>query len=657
MTPLPTIPEIREEEVDILIVGGGLAGCGAAFEAGAWRAAARAAGRELRIRLVDKAGLERSGALAAGLSVIGAYLGTQDPADYARAVSDELMGLCRDDLAYDLGRHLDDSVHRFEEWGLPIRKDPADEERPLAGGGAPLRSGKWGIVVDGESLKPLVAAAARAGLGPECIEEQVVIVRLLRDRDDPHRIGGAIGFSLREPRVHLYRCTACLLAAGGAAGLFGPRGTGEGRGRTWLSLAAAGSTYAMAAELGAELTMMESRMVALAARDGLGPVEPWLGYLKARLLDAEGRDILVADPERLAVWGPCAETRPLPTGLRLHLVQQALLAGAGPIQLDCPGALAAAAEHLTPREVKRLGADAWQISLSARVTQAGFWAGANSAPEQRGFVVAPAEPCLAGSVAAGAGLWVSGPPDLGAPTSEAHPEAERIPAHLPSGWHWGYRGMTTVAGLFAAGDGVGASGLKYAAGSHAEGRIAAKAMVAYCLDQGERRPAPDTPAAELAALVWEPVRRFQAHAAQTTDPGVNPGCIAPDLLQARLQRLMDDHAGGIPSAYRTNARLLDAAEVRLAALKEDAGALAARDLHELLRVWEVRHRILTAEAHVKHLRFREETRYPGSCYRMDRERLDDEQWKCFVNSVYDPASGTWTLFKRAHHDLVERAGG
>ena len=70
-------------------------------------------------------------------------------------------------------------------------------------------------------------------------------------------------------------------------------------------------------------------------------------------------------------------------------------------------------------------------------------------------------------------------------------------------------------------------------------------------------------------------------------------------------------------------------------LKEDSLKMRAKDLHELLRAWENYHRILTAEAHMKHIQFREETRYPGFYYRMDYNFIDDENWKCFVNSTYD----------------------
>ncbi len=71
----------------------------------------------------------------------------------------------------------------------------------------------------------------------------------------------------------------------------------------------------------------------------------------------------------------------------------------------------------------------------------------------------PTEPYLLGSHSGCAGIWVSGPTDI--------PGA-------PKEWSWGYNRMTTVKGLFTAGDGVGASGHKFSSGSHAEGRIAAQ---------------------------------------------------------------------------------------------------------------------------------------------------------------------------------------
>ena len=128
-------PEVIEEEVDILIIGGGMAACGASFEIMRWVEEARRHGVDLKVKLVDKAALDRSGAVAQGLSAINTYMGENDPSDYVRYVRQDLMGIVREDLVHDVGRHVDDSVHNFEKWGLPIWKQPGDEGKPLAEGG------------------------------------------------------------------------------------------------------------------------------------------------------------------------------------------------------------------------------------------------------------------------------------------------------------------------------------------------------------------------------------------------------------------------------------------------------------------------------------------------------------------------------------------
>ena len=184
-------PEIIEEEVDILIIGGGMAACGAAFEIVRW-----AEGQNLKIKLVDKAALSRSGAVAQGLSAINTYVGENDPADYVRYVRNDLMGIIREDLVFDVGRHVDDSVHNFEDWGLPVWKQQGDEDKTLRQGGKPVRSGRWQIMINGESYKWIVAEAAKKALGMENIQERVFIVRLINDKNDPTRIAGAAGFSV-----------------------------------------------------------------------------------------------------------------------------------------------------------------------------------------------------------------------------------------------------------------------------------------------------------------------------------------------------------------------------------------------------------------------------------------------------------------------------
>src|SRR3989338_3581201 len=117
-------PQIVEEELDILLIGGGMACCGAAYEMMRWVEAVKAeTGTDLKIKLVDKAAMDRSGAVAQGLSAINTYIGPEQfPADYARMVSTVLMGTTPYRPPKALASNVDDSVHLLEEWVLPIWK-------------------------------------------------------------------------------------------------------------------------------------------------------------------------------------------------------------------------------------------------------------------------------------------------------------------------------------------------------------------------------------------------------------------------------------------------------------------------------------------------------------------------------------------------------
>jgi adenylylsulfate reductase subunit A len=267
-----------------------------------------------------------------------------------------------------------------------------------------------------------------------------------------------------------------------------------------------------------------------------------------------------------------------------------------------------------------------------------MWAGENIEPEKTPSEIMPTEPYLLGSHSGCAGIWVSGPTD--------------IPG-TPKEWSWGYRSMTTVKGLFTAGDGVGASGHKFSSGSFTEGRIAAKAMVKYCLDNKGLKPELGRDVKEMSDEIYRPVKNFLENKNYTTDIDVNPHFISPKMLQFRLQKIMDEYVAGVATYYRTNAKMLEVAEKKLEMLKEDSLKMRAKDLHELLRAWENFHRIMAAEAHMKHIQFREETRYPGFYYRMDKNYIDDDSWKCFVNSTYDRTTHKWALKKVPYKQLIK----
>ncbi|MBF0415883.1 MAG: adenylyl-sulfate reductase subunit alpha [Magnetococcales bacterium] len=648
-------PDIVEVQSDILIIGGGMAACGCAFELMRW------VPEGVTVRLVDKAAMERSGAVAQGLSAINTYLGEQDPADYVRMVSNDLMGIVRDDLIYDVGRHVDNSVQLFEEWGLPIWKQPGDEEKTLKQGGKPVRSGKWQIMINGESYKTIVAEAAKKALGMDRIQERVFIVKLLLDANESNRIAGAVGFSNREDKIYVFKANAILCVAGGAVNVFRPRSVGEGMGRTWYPVWNAGSTYAMVAQVGGELTMMENRFVPARFKDGYGPVGAWFLLFKAKATNVKGEVYMETNAEMLKDYPPYGLAKVPATCLRNHLMMKEMREGRGPIYMRTDTALQALAksyeeefgEKEAKKKIKHLEAEAWEDFLDMCIGQAGVWAGENIEPEKVPSELMPTEPYFLGSHSGCCGIWTTGPSDLAPPEwqwGDNPPE----PGKDPAPGQKNYNRMTTVKGLFTAGDGVGASGHKFSSGSHAEGRIAAKAMLDWVLDHKGFKPTLSKTAQQLAEEIYLPVRNWMQHKDYSTMAEVNPHLITPKMLQSRLQKIMDEYVAGVGTMYVTNEQMMEIAVLKLGELKKDSEKMMARDLHELMRAWENFHRIYAGEAHLRHMLFRKETRYPGFYYNMTYNFVDEKNWKCFVNSKINPATGEWTAFKRAHKDLVPK---
>ena len=647
-------PAVEEVDCDILILGGGMSGAGAAFEACRW-----ANPKNLKVVMVDKAAVERSGAVAQGLSAINTYIGDNDLMDYVRMVRADLMGITREDLTWDLARYVDDSVHLFEEWGLPIWKKDAEGHSTdgiasrdagiplLKDGGTPVRSGKWQIMINGESYKAIVGEVAKKALElnkattgmDENLYERVYCTKLLMDSNEPNRVAGAIGFSVRENKVFVFRANSVLNASGGAVNVFRPRSVGEGMGRAWFPVWNSGSGYAMGIQAGAELTLMENRFVPMRFKDGYGPVGAWFLFFKAQATNALGEDYCVKHAdiihEQFAPYD-----NPMGTNLRNHAAMIEMKAGNGPIMMHTDKAMAKLAETMDEKAMKHLEAEAWEDFLDMTIAQAGLWAAQNVEPDKMPSELMPSEPYLLGSHAGCAGFWVSGPGDI--------PGA-------PEEWSWGYNRMSTVNGLFMSGDVVGASGHKFSSGSHAEGRMAGKSMVAWCVDNSDYTPTVKESVDELVAEVYAPLELYAKYNSYTTSPktvDVNPNYISPRMLQFRLMKIMDEYVGGVSTWYTTSATLLAEGLKKLEILKEDATRLAAADLHDLLRCWENYHRIWAAEAHTRHINFREETRYPGYYYRGDFPVVDDENWKCFTNSKYDLESNTWEHKKVPYVELV-----
>jgi adenylylsulfate reductase subunit A len=614
-------------ETDLLICGGGMAACGAAVEAAYW-----AKKNGLKVTVVDKAAMERSGAVAMGLSAINQYVdlnsGNNTLKDYCDYVRNDLMGITREDLVANIARHVDSSVHLFEKWGLPIWKD---------NDGNYVHEGRWQLMINGESYKIIVAEAAKNALADAGGEyfERVFLTHPLMDGD---KCVGAIGFSVRENKVYVFKAKATLCSMGGAVHVFKPRSTGEGFGRSWYPPFNSGASAFFTIYAGAEMTCQEVRFIPVRFKDAYGPVGAWFLLFKAVATNADGGNYMQENAAELDKWEPYGKVKPCPANLRNWLMMLDVMEGKSPIYMQTADAIKKIAEQApdeksAKKKLKELEAEAWEDFLDMTISQAILWASTNVEPEKVPSEIMACDPYFIGSHSGASGAWVSGPEDLQNDKTKDE-------------YFWGYPQMTTVTGLFAAGDAAGASSHKFSSGSHAEGRIAAKAAISYIVDNNS---APNVDQGQIDALtkeILQPLETWEQYKGVTTAPDINPNYIRAKQFMYRLQKIMDEYAGGVSAQFKTSAQLLDKGAELLVFLKEDAPKLAAEDLHDLMRCWESVHRMYQADAHVRSIRFREETRWPGYYFRADKPSIDNDEWLAFCNCVYNRSSGDWKMMKR-----------
>jgi len=449
-----------------------------------------------------------------------------------------------------------------------------------------------------------------------------------------NKVVGAVGFSTREDKFYVFKAKAVICTMGGAVHVFRPRSIGEGFGRSWYPPFNSGSSAYFTLKAGAEMTCQEVRFIPIRFKDGYGPVGAWFLLFKSRAISAGGGEYMTVRKDELQNWAPYGLAKPIPANLRNYLGMLDLDAGFGPLYMETSEAINKIADQYKEdpkafkKKMKELESEAWEDFLDMTISQAILWASMNVKPEEKHSEIAACEPYFIGSHSGASGAWVSGPEDMDTP------------------YKWGYANMTTVEGLFAAGDASGASSHKFSSGSHAEGRITGKAAIKYIVEKGADPAVDMAKVEELKAKILAPLDLFAAHCNETTEPEVNTNYIMPRQFMFRLQKIMDEYAGGVTAAFKTSKFNLERAMELFVFLKEDSDKLAARNLHELTRAWENVHRMWQGEAHVRTMLFREETRWPGYYFRADTPKMDEANWHCFANCKVDPATGEWEMMKR-----------
>ncbi len=613
---------IIEDNIDILVVGAGLGGTGAGYEARYW-------GRDKKVVIAEKANIDRSGAVAQGLYAINCYMGTRwgenNPEDHVRYARMDLMGMVREDLAFDMARHVDSAVHKFEEWGLPLMRNPET--------GAYMREGRWQIMIHGESYKPIVAEAAK--VNADKTFNRIMVTHLLMDDAKENRVAGAVGFNVRTGNYHVFKSKTVVVGAGGASNIFKPRSVGEGAGRVWYAPWSSGSAYALLIEAGAKMTQMENRIVLARFKDGYGPVGAYFLHLKTYTQNAYG-------DEYESKWFPALEKmvgkayldtenqhfshKPIPTCLRNHAFISEVNAGRGPIHM-------VTVEAFQDPHLEEVG---WENFLGMTVGQAVLWAATDIDPKFINPELTTSEPYVMGSHATGCGAWCSGPADLSPPE-----------------YFWGYNRMTSVEGLFGAGDAVGGTPHAFSSGSFTEGRLAAKAACQYIDDgKAEGIVVSDKQIADRKAQIYQPLETYRIGRNEIVAGTVSPSYILPMPGLQRLQKIMDEYCGGVTVSYMTNDKLLNMGMQKMSIMEEDLEKLGAEDIHQLMRAWELKHRHRTSECVFQHTFFRKETRWPGYYYRGDAMKLDDDNWHVLTVSHRDRETGEYTMAKAPCYHLV-----
>ena len=346
-------------KTDILIVGGGTAGCYAALTI--------AAKSDAQILICEKAHIKRSGCLAAGVNALNAYITEgrvpQDYVDYAKRDAD---GIVREDLLLTMSERLNAVTARLEQLGLVILKDKD---------GKYVTRGNRNLKINGENIKPILA---------EAVEKlpQVTVYNRVNITDfavENGRIQGAFGIGIEDETFYAIEAKAVLVATGGAAGLYKPNNPGFSRHKMWYPPFNTGAGYAMGIRAGAEMTTFEMRFIALRCKDTIAPTGTLAQGVGAKQINSHGE---VYEQK----YG-------LTTSERVYGTVNENLEGRGPCYLQTEG--------ITPEQDDAL----MKAYLNMAPSQTLKWIESGKMPSQQNVEIEGTEPYIVGGHTA-SGYWV-----------------------------------------------------------------------------------------------------------------------------------------------------------------------------------------------------------------------------------------------------------
>ena len=584
---------MRTERIktDVLIIGGGTAGCFAAYVIG------QKSNR--KVLIAEKANIKRSGCLAAGVNALNAYITEgRVPQDYVDYAKKDAHGIVREDLLLSMSERLNHVTKVMEDLGLVILKDE---------NGKYVARGNRNIKINGENMKPILARAAAE-------QENVTVLNHVNITDyktENGKITGAVGFGVNEDIFYDIDAEAVLCATGGAAGLYRPNNPGFSRHKMWYPPFNTGAGYAMGLLSGAEMTTFEMRFIALRCKDTIAPTGTIAQGVGARQVNAHG-DIY--------------ETKyGLTTSQRVYGTVMENREGNGPCYLRTEGIS------------KEQEQDLYKAYLNMAPSQTLKWMEAGKGPSEENVEIEGTEPYIVGGHTA-SGYWVD---NNRATTIEGLYAAGDVAGGCPQKY---------VTGALAEGEIAAEAILEYLGNKDAETRgKGATEKQRDASGQAEEKTVTkitkDIEIAEdqkLSEIAEAKKAEYESHLNSPRS------LMNAEQLEEAMQKIMDQYAGGIGTDYRYSETSLAKADEKIAALLPVVDTLAATDTYELMQIYELRERLIVCRAVIAHLAARKETRWHSFGENTDYPN-QSEDWMKYVNSRMENGE-----IKILYRDLVTK---
>lgn len=352
--------EVKRMETDVLIIGGGTAGCFAAITI--------AAQSNAKVVVAEKAYIKRSGCLAAGVNAINAYIVEgQTPETYLEYIKNDSEGVVREDLAYSIAKKLNTVTKKIEDLGLVILKNEQGEY---------VSRGTRNIKINGENIKVILADAVLQDPNTTVLNRVNIIDYIIKDE----AIIGAYGFSLDTNDFYVISAKAVICATGGASGLYRPNNPGFSRHKMWYSPFNTGAGYAMGIRAGAEMTTFEMRFIALRCKDTIAPtgtIAQGIGSQQINSLGAEYEKNYGLPKTSVRVYSTVMENK----------------SGRGPCYLKTKGITATQEQEL------------YKAYLNMAPAQTLRWLDSGQGPAGENVEIEGSEPYIVGGHT-GSGYWV-----------------------------------------------------------------------------------------------------------------------------------------------------------------------------------------------------------------------------------------------------------